>query len=307
MAAVSFHIGANMTVRVTSVRGLAILLALNGMVGCSELRARHHARKGNRLFRDGDYAAAVREYREAERLHSGMPVVLLNLGLACRQIMVPGGRGAENDQAVDCALKAFEKLKRAAPSDRRAERLFTQTLFDADRFETLASMYEARLRRRPDDLAAVNSLIQTYSRWNRPKKALFWTVRRAEVQSTAPEAHYAVGVFVQNLLFEKGGGNDKSTFDPRADSDVNKAPPAFASGEIAGEERIKLADLGIAHLEKALSLRPNYRNAMVYVNLVYRQKSLAFFDDPDRWQACVDAAERWREKALKIPQHRGTG
>jgi tetratricopeptide (TPR) repeat protein len=298
----------NMTVRPKLVCGLAMLLGVHALAGCSEPRARHHARLGNQFFRDGDYAAAVREYREADRLRPGLAVVLLNLGLACRQLMVPGAEGPENERAVECALRSFQRLRKVRPDDPRAEQLFAQTLFDADRFEKLAAIYERQLRERPNDLAAINSLIQVYSRWNRWEETLAWTVRRAEVQRTDAEAHYAVGVFIQNVLFQKGGGNEKSAFDPRPDPNVDKAAPVFAEGEIAGAERIKLADLGIAHLEKALILRPDYRDAMVYVNLVYRQKSLAFFSEPDKWQACVDAAERWRAKAMKIQvAHKGTG
>ena len=297
-----------MTVRPTLVCGLAMLLGMNGLAGCSELRARNHARQGNQFFRDGDYAAAAREYQEAERLRPGLPVVLLNLGLACRQLIVPGAKGPEHDRAVDCALRAFERLEEVSPNDRRAGQLYAQTLFDADRFERLAAIYERQVRERPENLAAISSLIQVYSRWNRWEQALTWTVRRAEVRRTDPQAHYAVGAFIQNLLFQKGGGNDKTTFDPRPSSDVDKIPPVFGRNEIASEKRIRLADLGISHLEKALTLRPDYRDAMILVNLVYRQKSLAFFAEPDKWQACVDAAERWRTKAMKIRvAHKGTG
>lgn len=298
-----------MTVWLKLFRGLGLLVAVNGLVGCSELRARSHAREGNHFFRDGNFSAAAREYREAERLHPGLPVVRLNLGLACRQLMIPGSKTPENQRAVDCALKAFQGLKQVSPNDRRAERLYTQTLFDSDRFEELTAIFERQLREDPKNLAAINSLIQVYSRWNRPEKALHWTIQRAEVERTDAESHYAVGVLIQNLLFLKGGGNEKSLFDPRPDPNalVPKFPPVFVSGEIAGEERVKLADLGISHLEEAMALRPNYRDAMVFINLVYRQKSLAFFDQPDKWQECVDAAERWRDKAMKIPVHKATG
>lgn len=298
-----------MAARSTLVYGrLAMLLATASLASCSELRARHHAREGNRLFRDGEYAAAVREYREADHLRPGLPVVVLNLGLACRQLMVPGSVTAENERAISCAIEAFQRLGKLAPGDRRAEQLYTQTLFDADRFERLAAIYERQLRGRPGDLAAINGLIQVYSRWNRWQKTLEWMVKRAEIERNDPETYYAVGAFVQNLLFQKGGGNDKSTFDPRPNPEITKVPPVFAEGDIAGRQRVELADLGIANLQNALAIQPKYRSAMVYLNLLYRQKSLAFFDKPDQWQACVDAAERWRNEALKIhPAQDGTG
>jgi hypothetical protein len=37
---------------------------------------------------------------------------------------------------------------------------------------------------------------------------------------------------------------------------------------------------------------------MVYVNLLYRQKSLAYLEQWEEWQKCIDQAEAWRNKAL---------
>jgi hypothetical protein len=81
---------------------------------------------------------------------------------------------------------------------------------------------------------------------------------------------------------------------------MEKRPPRFRRDEIGGDERIRLADIGITHLKKALEIRPNYRDAMVYLNLVLRQKSMAYFHEPDRWQACVDEAVKWLGKAEKL-------
>ena len=47
---------------------------------------------------------------------------------------------------------------------------------------------------------------------------------------------------------------------------------------------------------------------MTYLNLLYRQKSFAFFDRPEDWKAAVDAAEKWRLDATKLePAHNGAG
>jgi tetratricopeptide (TPR) repeat protein len=278
--------------------GLLALWGAGCCSGCSELGARRYAREGNRLYRDGDYSAAIAKYSESERLSGALPVVALNKGLACRQLMIPGAKTSENERALDCALKAFARLKELQPDDRRAEQLYTQTLFDADRFEALAGMYEKQLGEHPQDLSAINALIQVYSRWNRGEKALHWTARRADLQPHNGEAQYAVGVSIFNLLFLKGGGNDKSAYDPRTQPAEQNPPPAFGASDIAGEERLKLADQGIRYLKQALAVRPTYRDAMTYLNLLYRQKSFALFDRPAEWQACIEAAESWRNKVL---------
>lgn len=284
---------------VNLARGLLVVAALGSLSGCAELRARSHAREGNQLYHDGNYEAAVREFEAAEQIFPELPVVALNKGLACRQMMIPGSKSPEHQRAVDCALDAFKKLQTLRPDDPRGEQLYVQTLFDGDRYEILAAMYEKEHRERPTDVAPINGLIQVYSRWERPDDALRWTMRRAEVQSKEAEAQYAVGVFIWNELYQKGGSGDKATYDPRPDA-VNPAlPPVFGEGDIVGEERVRLATLGIQHLEKALSIRPTYREAMTYMNLLYRQKSIAYFDEPAKWQEAIDAAESWRKKAME--------
>jgi hypothetical protein len=38
---------------------------------------------------------------------------------------------------------------------------------------------------------------------------------------------------------------------------------------------------------------------MIYANLLYRQKSFAFFNELDKWQAAVDKANEWQKKGLE--------
>lgn len=280
-------------------RTLFILVLVASCLGCSELRARQLAREGNRHYREGNYAAAAASYASAQQLHP-LPVVAFNQGLACRQMMLPGVKSEANERAVDCALDAFSQLKRLNPQDVRAEPLYQQTLFDADRFEQLAKIHGEQLRSTPDDPAALNAMVHLYSRWGRWDDALRWAIERAERRAKDAEAQYAVGVLIYTRLFEKGGGVDKSSFDPRPQGAELKLPPPSASGDVVGEERLKLSDLGISYLEKALDLRPTYADAWIYLGLLQRQKSYALFERPAEWQATVEAAETSRKQAMTL-------
>ncbi len=282
---------------------LVSLLGLT-VTGCSELRARQQAREGNRHFQEGDYRAAIQAYEAAEQAYP-LAVVALNKGLACRQLLLPGAKSAENERGVECALASFKNLKKLSPSDPRADQLYLQTLFDADRYEQLARIFEADLAKSPDDPAAINALVQVYSRWGRWDEALRWTIERAKRRPTDAEAHYAVGVFIYNRLFEKGGGPDKSSFDPRP-SPEPKPAPAFGPDDIVGSRRVALADEGITQVKKALELRANYADALTYLGLLYRQRSFAFLSQPEEWQASVDAAESYRQKAMALQAQHGS-
>ncbi len=274
-------------------------------LGCSEFRARQQARAGNRHFLEGNYAAAVSAYSAAEQLQP-MPVISLNKGLACRQLILPKAKSPENERAVDCALASFRRLKEQRPSDVRADQLYQQTLFDADRFAALAELYTAQLQHNPSDPAALNGLIQVYSNAGRWDDALHWTIERAQRTPRDAEAQYAVGVLIYGRLFEKGGGAAQSAYDPRAQGTQLKIPPGTSPGDVTGAARVTLAEQGIEYLDKALLIRATYAEAVTYLGLLYRQESFAYFDQPAKWQTAVDTAEEFRKRATALHAPRAT-
>jgi len=291
-----------MQVTPSKISGCVFIAATFFLLGCTELNARSHAREGNHFYKDGEYEKAVVEYEKAEALAPQLATVALNKGLACRQLMVPGSKTKENEGRIDRALAAFRRLKDLSPDDPRGEQLYTETLFLGDRFEMLEVMYKQQADERPNDPAPANALIQVYGKWLRPQETLTWTIKRADIERTNAEMQYAVGLLIYDMLSQKGGGPDKAAFDPRPREEGQEpaVPPPFLPGDYIGEERVKLADQGITYLERALVIRPNYRDALAYINLLYRQKSFAFLTSPADWQVCIDRAETFRQKALQI-------
>jgi tetratricopeptide (TPR) repeat protein len=318
---------------------LLLIVAAVTAGGCTELRGRRRIREGTRLYREGNYPAARDAFASATELVPQIPQAWLGEALSCRQLITPGATTPANEQAVNCALAALGEVRSRWPQDNRGETLYVQTLFDADRFPALVSLYEERLKKDPSDLAAVNGEIQTYTRWNHLEESLAAYQRKAALLPNDAEAQYAVGVFIWQQLFQRGGGPDKAAFDPRPDPNApasgeaagtgkgkakkkkekhakgkhktgtptpatpgappeepHKPPPLFSVGDITGTQRAALADLGVKYLQRALALRPQYREAMVYLNLLLRQKAMAYFTRPSLWQACIDEAEKWRLK-----------
>jgi tetratricopeptide (TPR) repeat protein len=174
------------------VKVSTIMLGVVGIAGlassgCGELRARFHARQGNRHFQQGNFVAALEEYGVAAQLLPTLPVIALNQGLACRHLMLPGAQTPAARQAVQCAIDAFNRFKQLRPDDTRGDQLLIQTLFDADRFETLAAIYQSQLSTQPNSLSAINGLVEVYSRWDRWPQALEFMVRRADLEPTDPD------------------------------------------------------------------------------------------------------------------------
>jgi tetratricopeptide (TPR) repeat protein len=289
-------------------RGLLAALAAAAILagGCNQVRGRKQIQDANELYKRGQYAEAVAAYQAAEALVPDLPTLWLNKGYTCRQLIAPGGKDPQSRRAADCALAAFARLRALAPGDPRGEQLTIQTWFDTDDFAALEAAFLARTRRAPDDLDAVRGLQEVYFKQGRWRDALDWSKRAAGLRPADPEAQYGVGTFIWQVLSARGGGPDKIAFDPwprpPADSDATSAPapapPAFGAGDVTDAGRVELAEQGIAYLDRALALRPQYADAATYVSLLLRQKSLAFLADPIAWQALCDEADAWQRKAL---------
>jgi tetratricopeptide (TPR) repeat protein len=280
-----------------------VIVALATTTGCNEVRGRRKIQEGNRLYRDGMYKEAVSAFTDAEQMVPNFWVLWLNKGHTCKQMIIPGAKTPENMAAANCALAAFKRMQELKPDDPRGELLYFQTLFDADKFEELAQIYEKRFQKNPRDMEAVTGLIQVYTKSNKMDEALEWYAKKAEIQANDPETQYTVGVYIWNQLMVHGGGADKASFDPRLDPNKPKKkqikiPPPYGAGDIVSQQRIDLADKGIEYLKKALQLRPTYADAMIYIGLLNRQKAYAFFDQPDEWQKCMNEAVEYQRRYL---------
>lgn len=313
-----------------SALALLVLLGASTTSGCRQVRGRKMIQDANEQYRHGHYQEAVALFTQAEQLVPELPVLWLNKGYTCRQLLVPGGHGPESRRAADCALAAFTRLKELRPQDARGDQLYVQTLFDAGDLTALEQLYLQRNQQHPDDPDSIRGLQQVYFKNGRWPAALQWSRKAAALRPQDAEAQYGVGTFIWQVLSSKGGGAEMVAFDPRpklpaVDEDdaeapdatrsrgrdrkaraaappvpVAPTPPPTAANDITGALRIELADEGMAFLEKALAIRPRYPEAMIYLGLLQRQKSFAYFADPARWQAAVDQAQQWQTRATTV-------
>jgi tetratricopeptide (TPR) repeat protein len=280
----------------------ALALVIVFLPACTQVRGRKRIQEANELYRRGRYAEAVTLYKEAEALCPGLPVLWLNEGYTCRQLIAPGGQDPESRTAAACALAAFKRLGEVAPKDQRAVELTLQTWFDVQDYPSLETTFLARHQLAPNDLDAVHGLQDVYFKWGKWPQALEWSKAAAALRAEDAEAQYGVGTFVWQILSTHGGGPALSGYNPwpevaKSGAAMTVAPPAPAAGDITAQARVALCDQGIGYLEKAIERRPRYPEAMTYLGLLWRQKSFAFFSDPIAWQGAVDEADSWQQKA----------
>jgi tetratricopeptide (TPR) repeat protein len=249
------------------------------MLGCSELEARRHVRVGNALFKAEQYDLALGEYDRADELAPGMYEVALNRGVACHQLIAKAPTSADRERAIECALAAFARLKQLRPGDLRADQLSAQTLFDARRFDALIRMYEARLAQNPRDRESVDALIGVCSRAHRRADALRWAIHRAQHHPGDAEAQYTVGLMIYNRLSQRRSANASYASGPDSNVDAPGQPapssekrPASVKPGSSEDMRARLANVAARYMNRALAVRPSYREAMGFLALLGRRE-----------------------------------
>lgn len=314
--------------RAWKLRALAGAMALLS-VGCGALdtvKARQLARDGNALYRASDYHGAIAKYREAIRIDPATPNVYLNLGYALFSVYDPQSDKPESRDAATEAIAAFDQhllrspgddkaksfrikiLLRAAPKDRAAAdkayalfselltqnpqdseaRQFLVTLFiDCRWYEKALKHFEPALRQRPDDLETMKILGIIADKSGETQAAIDWYRRRAEATANpASQAAllYELGTYVWNLM-------------------------QYQPDRAKGLEGIRLADQGIEACRRAMALKADYAEAMVYANLLYLKRGpleaneqARYFDENIAFQLRTEAS-----KILSARKESGAG
>jgi tetratricopeptide (TPR) repeat protein len=226
----------------------AALLALVFATGCQEIRARQHLKSGNDYYRKGEYQLAVEAFKKAEAIRPDIVQVHLHQAYANLSLFVPGDTSPPNQQVAKDAIDAFNRYLKLRPADEKTRQIMIQTLIDSGRYDDALNFFKAKLEQNPKDLEAIKALGVISSKAGRFDDGLGWYIRRAEVSPKDPEAFYAIGTLCWERLYQR---SDK-----------------------VAEERIRLADRGIAALKQAIELKPKYVEAITFVNLLYRERAL---------------------------------
>ena len=233
------------------MRWLSLAL-LFGTFGCDAVSARRRIQEGNKAYYAGKYEQAIVDYEEALAGHPELVLGWFNLGLSHLALFSPGAKSAQNQAHAQGAIAAFQTYLAAVPTDTKARDYLLSTFIDSGHYEGALEYFEAELAAHPADVQAVAQLAQINAQAGKYEEAIRWHRKRAELESTSDanaDAWYALGV------------TDWRRLNNHLD--------------VTGLERAKIADEDIAALERADKLRGGHQASMTYLNLLYRERSLA--------------------------------
>src|ERR1700726_376404 len=261
--------------RMAAVAALAVLAFAAS--GCSKLKARDLLNKGVAAFKNGQSDAAIEDFKQAKEADPDLLNARLYLATAYASLYIPGAPSAENLARGQQAVAEFKEVLDKDPNNLSAIDGIGSILFqmagqpfDPKKFEESKSYHQRHIQIKPDD----------------------------------PEPYYWIGVIDWTLAF-RGNGEMRLEYNKnnirKQVKEADPLPPAVRA-EYAAKYG-PLVDEGIADLQKAISLRPDYDDAMAYLGLLYRRKA-DMVETPDERASLLKQADDLVDKVKEIKQRR---
>ncbi len=244
------------------VLAVATLALLVSTTGCNRLAARDQLNKGVQSYKSAQYEEAINHFQKAVQLDPTLPMARLYLATAYAQQVVPNLDTPDNLKNAQNAIDGFQNVLKEKPGDVNSLKGIASIYFNIKKFGDAKDYQKKVLAVAPDDAEAAYTI-----------GVIDWT-----------EAYqHARDILAEQGLTDNGEGNakkDKNTC--KKLQDANTA----------------LVNEGLQYLMKAVEIKPNYDDAMSYINLTYRRKAdLECGDDAAR-AADVAQASNWLDKSM---------
>jgi len=237
--------------RIAALFGVLLLAAASS--GCNKLKARDQLNKGVGAFRNAQYLQAIEHFQKAIGYDPSLLNARLYLATAYFQMYVPGGDSPENKKIGDQTIDAFQDVLK----------------------------YDSQ------NVSALSSIATIYYYEKDFQKAKELQEQRLKVEPDNPEGYYWIGQLDWAIVYPKTQKvrADLNLANPKDPTKPGILPPLPEKARTQlRDENGPLIDDGIKALEKAIDLKPDYSDAIAYLNLMYRQKA-----DTEANQADTDA------------------
>jgi tetratricopeptide (TPR) repeat protein len=254
-----------------------VVLLAGGVAGCSKLRARDLLNKGVASFKEAQFDKAVEDFKQAKELDPDLLNARLYLATAYASQYIPGAPSDENMRHGQEAIAEYKGVLEKDPNNLSAIDGLASILyqmagqpFDQKKFEESKSYHEKHIALKPQD----------------------------------PQPYYSVGVIDWALAYR---GNTEMRADynkahiTKQVRDTDPLPPDVRKAYT--EKYGAMVDDGIKALQTAVQLKPDYDDAMTYLNLLYRRKADTVESASER-DALTKQADDLLDKVKEIKQKR---
>jgi len=242
---------------------VAVFLALFGALGCNKLKARDQLNKGVASFKNARYEEAIDHFQKSVTLDPGLLNARLYLATAYAQQVVPGIDTPENKKSAQTAIDEFQKVLDQNPSEEQK-------------------------------VTALKNIASLYFNINDLDKAKEYNEKVTKLDPNDPEPYYTIGVIDWTQTY-------KPRQEARAKAGLEANDSLLKDKKLCAEMRdqnLPKVQEALQVLHKALELRPDYDDAMAYMNLMYREQADIECGNPAARAEDLKQADEWTNKTL---------
>jgi len=229
--------------------GFLLIAAIAPLVvagGCDKLRARDKLNKGVEAYKAGQYDAAIEDFKDAKDLDPNLTNAQIYLATAYASQYIPGAPSPENIRNGDEALKEYKVILEQDPNNLSAIDGIGSILYNM-----AGTPYDS----------------------GRLQESKTYHQKHIALDSSAPEPYYWIGVIDWTLAYHTNR-DAREEYNKTAKKTLkeNDPLPAKQAADLATQNGMTV-DEGMTALKKAIEIKPDYDDAMAYLNLLYRQKA----------------------------------
>ena len=247
-----------------SILAVAALAFLGA--GCKKLQSRDQLNKGVQAFKSAQYPQAVEHFKQAVELDPTFSTARVYLATAYMLQWIPGVDSPENKQMSKAAYDQF------------------QLVLQNDKANTVA-------------LASIASLYLNQKDWSIARQ---WYEKLIAVDPRNADAYYSLGFIAWSDWYpEYQGARGKAGM-------KQEDPGPIKDKKIKADLKARYAqvlDQGLANLDKAIEINPDYDEAMAYENLLIRERA-DLCDSKAEYDHETQKADDWINKALEAKKRK---
>ncbi|HXW93302.1 MAG TPA: tetratricopeptide repeat protein [Terriglobales bacterium] len=243
---------------------LATGLILLSATACNKLRARDQLNKGVSSYKNARYEQAIDHFQQAVSFDPSLINARLYLATAYAQQYIPGVDADDNTRMANQAIEQYKSVLERDPKNINSVKGIAYLYLQMKKFDDAKDYYRKAIAMDPND----------------------------------PEPYYSIGVIDWTQSYQpRMEARAKLGLKPDEELNGKNKDQKAACGELKQQNTPVIED-GINVLKKALDLRPDYDDAMAYMNLMYRERADVECDDPAARAADLKAADEWVDKTM---------
>lgn len=224
-------------------------------------RVQDQLHRGLEAFKQYQYESAAEHFRLAHKLDPQSRQATLYLAGTLAQLYIPGVDTPDNLQVANDAIETYKQLLALDDKNITAFKSIASIEFNLRKFEDARSYY----------------------------------LQASHADSNDPEVPYAIGVIDWVQAYKERveeRGKKKLSMDGPSSIMQAFCPKLKANN-------LPLVEDGIQMMKKAIELRPDYDDAMAYLNLLYRERAEIQCHDRAARANDLQQANQWVNKAME--------